>query len=80
MLAILVLSTLYLVLSTDVASMHKPKLVSPNFIIQMPNFNSGAGIPTSSNYGVSSTIGQIAPGLYSQRATVLNPVFNIFIP
>jgi hypothetical protein len=31
----------------------------------MPNFNSGAGIPSSSNYSVSSTIGQTAPGLYS---------------
>ncbi|OGM87738.1 hypothetical protein A2573_00530 [Candidatus Woesebacteria bacterium RIFOXYD1_FULL_43_18] len=38
---------------------------SPNYIIQMPNLNSGAGIPSSSNYNVGTTIGQTAPGLYS---------------
>lgn len=38
---------------------------SPNYIIQMPNFNSGAGIPTSTNYSMSSTIGQTSAGLYS---------------
>ncbi|QQG41607.1 MAG: hypothetical protein HYV90_05645 [Candidatus Woesebacteria bacterium] len=38
---------------------------SPNYIIQMPNLNSGAGLPTSSNYKVSSTIGQNAAGLFS---------------
>lgn len=31
----------------------------------MPNLNSGAGIPSSSNYSVSSTIGQTSAGLYS---------------
>lgn len=41
------------------------EITSPNYVIQMPNFNSGAGIPSSSNYNVSSTIGQTAPGLYS---------------
>jgi hypothetical protein len=38
---------------------------SPNYVIQMPNLNSGAGIPTSNNYSLSSTIGQTAAGLYS---------------
>ncbi|KKS95898.1 MAG: hypothetical protein UV71_C0002G0008 [Microgenomates group bacterium GW2011_GWC1_43_13] len=38
---------------------------SPNYIIQMPNLNSGAGIPSSSNYNVGTTIGQTGPGLYS---------------
>ena len=41
------------------------EITSPNYIIQMPNLNSGAGLPTSSNYKVSSTIGQTAPGLFS---------------
>lgn len=41
------------------------EVTSPNYIIQMPNFNSGAGIPTSSNYKVSSTIGQTVAGLFS---------------
>ena len=31
----------------------------------MPNLNSGAGIPSSSNYSIGTTIGQTGPGLYS---------------
>lgn len=38
---------------------------SDNYNIQMPNFNSGAGIPSSSGYKLDTTIGQTAPGLYS---------------
>lgn len=38
---------------------------SENFEIQMPNLNSGAGIPSSTNFGVNSTIGQTASGLFS---------------
>jgi hypothetical protein len=38
---------------------------SPNYEIQMPNFNSGAGIPTSTKYKVNTTIGQTAPGPFS---------------
>lgn len=38
---------------------------SPNYEIQMPNLNSGAGIPTSTNYNVNTTIGQTAPGPFS---------------
>lgn len=38
---------------------------SPNFRIEWPNLNSGAGIPSSTNYKLDSTIGQTAPGLYS---------------
>lgn len=38
---------------------------SPNYIIQMPNFNGGAGIPSSSSYGISATLGQTAAGLFS---------------
>lgn len=41
------------------------EITSQNYIIQMPNFNSGAGIPSSSNYTLSQTIGQTAAGLYS---------------
>jgi hypothetical protein len=40
-------------------------ITSPNYVIQMPNFNSGAGIPSSSGYKVNTTVGQTAPGLYS---------------
>jgi hypothetical protein len=38
---------------------------SDNFEIQLPNLNSGAGIPSSTNYKTKSTIGQTAPGLFS---------------
>lgn len=38
---------------------------SDNFEIQMPNLNSGAGIPSSTNYALDSTIGQTAAGLFS---------------
>lgn len=38
---------------------------SPNYRIQFPNLNSGAGIPSSTNYKMDTTIGQTAPGLYS---------------
>ena len=41
------------------------EVTSQNYIIQMPNLNTGAGLPTSSNYNVSSTIGQTAAGLFS---------------
>ena len=41
------------------------EVASPNYIIQMPNFNGGAGIPSDGTYNISSTIGQTAAGLYS---------------
>lgn len=40
-------------------------LKSDNYEIQLPNFNSGAGIPSSSTHKIDSTIGQTAPGLFS---------------
>ena len=41
------------------------KVESENYVIQFPNFNSGAGIPSSGSYKVNTTIGQTAPGLLS---------------
>lgn len=41
------------------------KIQSDNYIIQMPGLNSGAGIPSSSNYKLDSSIGQTAAGLFS---------------
>jgi len=38
---------------------------SQNYKVQMPNFNSGAGIPSSTNFKLDSSVGQTAPGLYS---------------
>lgn len=43
------------------------RINSDNFTIQFPNFNSGAGIPSSNNYLLDSTIGQGAPGLFSSN-------------
>jgi hypothetical protein len=40
-------------------------LKSDNYVIHLPNFNSGAGVPSSSNYKTNVTIGQTAAGLFS---------------
>ena len=54
----------YIILSVTTISA-QPRIESENYRIQFPNLNSGAGIPTSANYKVNSTLGQNAPGLYS---------------
>ncbi|WKZ25542.1 MAG: hypothetical protein QY322_04140 [bacterium] len=41
------------------------RVQSENYRIIFPNFNSGAGIPSSDNYYLNTTIGQTAPGLFS---------------
>lgn len=41
------------------------RIESTHYRIIFPNFNSGAGVPTSSGYNLNSTIGQTAPGLFS---------------
>jgi hypothetical protein len=41
------------------------KMVSPNYEIQFPNFNAGAGVPKSTNFWTRGTLGQTAPGLFS---------------
>lgn len=41
------------------------RVESDNYRIIFPNFNSGAGIPTSSNYELNTTISQTAAGLFS---------------
>jgi hypothetical protein len=41
------------------------RIESANYRIVFPNFNSGAGIPTSDNYSVNSTIGQTAAGQFA---------------
>ena len=56
---------------------------SDNFKIQMPNFNSGAGIPSSGNYKLNTTIGQTAPGLFSSNGYLVRSGFqyiNSIIP
>lgn len=41
------------------------RVESENYRIIFPNFNSGAGIPSSNNYNLNSTVGQTAAGLFS---------------
>lgn len=60
--SVVFLSTKYCVLSTARA---QSRLNSDNYTIQFPNFNSGAGIPSSTNYALDSTIGQTGAGLFS---------------
>jgi len=38
---------------------------SPNYRIQFPNLNSGAGIPSSTNYKLDTTVGQSVAGPFS---------------
>ncbi len=49
----------------------------------MPNFNSGAGIPSSSGYRLDTTIGQTAAGLYTSTGYLVRSGFqyiNSIIP
>lgn len=41
------------------------RVESENYRIIFPNFNSGAGIPSSDNYLLNTTIGQTSAGLFS---------------
>lgn len=41
------------------------RIQSPNYRIVFPNFNSGAGVPTSTNYELNTTLGQTAAGQFS---------------
>ena len=40
-------------------------MTSDSYQIDWPNLNMGAGVPSSGNYGLGVTTGQISPGLYS---------------
>jgi hypothetical protein len=75
LLIISALCTMYFVLCTN--EVHAQGVIqSPNYIIQMPNLNSGAGIPTSSNYGMSATIGQTAQGLATSSGYLVKTGFQ----
>ena len=59
------------------------RIESSHFRIVFPNFNSGAGIPTSSNYNLNTTFGQNAPGLFTSTGYRLKAGFqyiNSIIP
>lgn len=57
-------------------AMAQAKITSPNYVIQMPNFNSGAGIPSSSNYRMDTTIGQTSAGLYTSTGFLVRSGFQ----
>lgn len=52
------------------------KITSPNYVIQMPNFNSGAGIPSSSGYRLDTTLGQTGAGLYTSAGFLVRSGFQ----
>lgn len=49
---------------------------SDNYKIQMPNFNSGAGIPSSGGYKLDTTIGQTGAGLYTSTGYLVRSGFQ----
>lgn len=49
---------------------------SDNYKIQMPNFNSGAGIPSSGNYKLDTTMGQTSPGLFASSGYLVRSGFQ----
>src|SRR3989339_897263 len=52
------------------------KIESPNYRIQFPNLNSGAGIPTSTNYKLDSTIGQSVAGRFTSAGYIARAGFQ----
>ncbi len=63
---VLILSLVYIVGRDKTTTLlAQSRIESNNYRIQFPNFNSGAGIPSSSGYKLDSTIGQGAAGLFS---------------
>jgi hypothetical protein len=52
------------------------EVTSPNYIIQLPGFNSGAGIPVSTHYSISSTIGQTTQGIASSSGYLVRSGFQ----
>lgn len=52
------------------------KVESANYRIIFPNFNSGAGIPTSTNYNLNTTLGQTAPGLFTSAGYITKSGFQ----
>lgn len=62
-LIFVLITSLFLVSKHSVLA--QERIVSPNYRIVFPNFNSGAGIPSSDNYYLNTTIGQTAAGLFS---------------
>lgn len=76
------LYTIYNILYT-VPVHAQERIESPNYRIVFPNLNSGAGVPTSTNYNLNTTIGQTGPGEYSSTGYKVKAGFqyiNSIIP
>ncbi len=52
------------------------RIESSNYRIIFPNFNSGAGIPTSTNFNLNTTLGQTAPGQFSSSGYITKAGFQ----
>lgn len=65
---------LYLALPANIYA--QAVIESPNYRIQFPNLNSGAGIPTSTNYALDSTIGQTAAGRFTSDGYIVRSGFQ----
>lgn len=52
------------------------RIESPNYRIQFPNLNSGAGIPSSSGYKLDSTIGQSVAGRFTSAGYIARAGFQ----
>lgn len=52
------------------------KVRSTDYNIQFPNLNSGAGIPSSSNYTLNSTLGQTVQGIFSSSGYTVRSGFQ----
>jgi len=61
--SLLILALMVLFIASPVVAVHP--MTSDSYQIDWPNLNMGAGVPSSGNYGLGVTTGQIAPGLYS---------------
>lgn len=66
--------TFFLLTATGVIA--QGVIESPNYRIQFPNLNSGAGIPSSPNYALDSTLGQTGPGQYSSAGYIVKSGFQ----
>jgi hypothetical protein len=79
---LLFLLTTFYILHTTVA-LAQERIESPNYRIIFPNLNSGAGVPTSTNYNLNTTIGQTAAGQFSSSGYIVKAGFqyiNSIIP
>ncbi|HCR36212.1 hypothetical protein A2130_03285 [Candidatus Woesebacteria bacterium GWC2_33_12] len=52
------------------------RIESSNYRIQFPNLNSGAGIPSSSNYKLDSTVGQGVAGKFTSAGYIAKAGFQ----